>query len=118
MGYSYPGLLIYTVATYTFYAITISIVNVIRYRKYNNPLYSAQKALSLTKALVAMFALQTAMFASFNEDIVFERTMNIVFGILICCAVFAIAVMMVVWANNKIKAFNKNKEKAREDFLC
>ena len=63
MGYSYPGLLIYAVATYTFYAITISIVNVVRYRKYNNPVYSAQKALSLTKALVAMFALQTSMFA-------------------------------------------------------
>ena len=118
MGYSYPGLLIYAVATYTFYSITMSIINVVRYRKYNNPVYSAQKALILTKALVAMFALQTAMFVSFNEDIVLERTMNMVFGILISCAIFAIAVMMVVRANNEIKALNENKEKAREDFSC
>ena len=111
MGYSYPGLLIYAVATYTFYAITISIVNVVRYRKYNNPVYSAQKALSLTKALVAMFALQTAMFASFNEDIVLERTMNIVFGGLICCAIFAIAVMMVIRANNEL-------QKQKEEISC
>ena len=75
----------------------------VKYRKYKNPVYSAQTALSLIKALVAMFALQTAMFASFNEDIVLERTMNLVFGILICCAISAIAVLMVVRANKELK---------------
>jgi hypothetical protein len=111
MGYSYPGLLIYAVATYSFYAITISIVNVVRYRKYNNPVYSAQKALSLTKALVAMFALQTAMFRAVDVYIVLERTMNIVFGVLICCAIFAIAVMMVIRANNEL-------QKQKEEISC
>lgn len=109
MGYSYPGLLIYVVATYTFYCITMSIINVVRYRKYNNPIYSAGRALSLTKAIVAMFALQTAMFASFNDDIVLERVMNAVFGGLICCAIFAIAVMMVVRANNELRTLGENK---------
>jgi len=108
MGYSYPGFLIYAAAAYTFYAITISIVNVVWYRKYNSPVYSAQRALNLTKALVAMFALQTAMFASFGGDIVLERTMNLVFGILVSCAIFAIAVMMVVRAIHELKKISIN----------
>ena len=108
MGYSYPGFLIYVVAAYTFYAITISIVNVVRYRKYNSPVYSAQRALNLTKALVAMFALQTAMFASFGVDIGLEQTMNLVFGILVCCAIFAIAVMMVVKSIHELKKISIN----------
>ena len=108
MRYSYPGFLIYAAATYTFYAITMSIINVVRYRRYNSPVYSAQKALSLTKALVAMFALQTAMFASFGGDIVSERTMNVVFGILVCCAIFAIAVTMVIRAIHELKKIRIN----------
>ena len=113
MGYSYPGFLIYAAAIYTFYAITISTINVVKYRKYSNPVYSGQKALSLTKALVAMFALQTAMFASFNDDIVLERVMNTVFGGLICCAIFAIAVMMVVRANNELEKARINNSETK-----
>ena len=37
--------------------------------------------------------------------------MNVIFGGLVCCAIFAIAVMMVVRANNEIK-------KLKEDFSC
>lgn len=110
MGYSYPGLLIYIVAAYTFYCIIISIINVVRYRKYDKPVYSAQKALALTKSLVAMFALQTAMFASFNDDIALERTMNSVFGGLICCSIFVIAVIMVVQANNELKTLKEKRQ--------
>lgn len=103
MGYSYPGFFIYVVATYTFYCMTISIINVIRYRKYNSPVLSAQKAISLAKALVAMFALQTAMFASFNEDMALERIMNLIFGSCVCLAIFCLAVFMVARANTRLK---------------
>ena len=113
MGYSYPGLLIYAVATYTFYCITISIINVVRYRKYKNPVYSAGKALSLTKALVSMFALQTAMFASFNDDIALERTMNLIVGIAVCFSIFCLAVFMVIRANNNLKILSINNSETK-----
>ena len=103
MGYKYHGLLIFAVATYTFYCTSISIVNMVKYHKLNNPAMSAQKMISFVKALVAMFALQTAMFASFNEDIALERTMNLIVGSCVCFFIFCIAVFMVVRANKAIR---------------
>lgn len=109
MGYKYPGLLIYAVAMFAFINITLAIVNVVNYRKLNSPAMSSVKVLSLAKALVAMFALQSAMFASFNEDGEnFERIMNSVIGGLVCLSIFAIAVFMVVRANRNLKILSIN----------
>ena len=107
MRHEYPGLLIFAVATYTFYCIGISIRNMIKYYKLNNPAMSAQKTISFVKTLVSMFALQTAMFASFNEDIVLERTMNLIVGSCVCFFIFCIAVFVVVRANKEIKKISE-----------
>jgi energy-converting hydrogenase Eha subunit C len=103
MGYQYPGLLIYAFATYAFIYITVAVVNFIKYRKYQNPVYSAQKMLILARALVAMFALQSAMFASFNDDESLEQLMNTITGGAICTIIFGMAVFMVVQANKRLK---------------
>jgi hypothetical protein len=108
MRYEYPGLLIYAVATYTFYCITISIINVVKYRKLNNPVLSAGKAISLAKALVSMFALQTAMFASFNDDAALERIMNLISGGCVCFFIFCIAVFMIVRANKALEELRRS----------
>jgi hypothetical protein len=104
MGKQYPSLLIYAAAIYAFVLLATAIIQLIKYRKYKRPMLSAVKAINLSKALVAMFSLQVAMFASFNEgDILLERIMNSVFGGLVCCAIFAMAVLMVVQSFNKLK---------------
>jgi len=104
MGYAYPGLLIYVVATFAFTNISVAVVNVVKYHKLDNPVLRAVKAISFTKALVMMFALQSAMFASFGgESLSNERVANIIFGAFVCLSIFAMAVMMVVEANNKLK---------------
>jgi hypothetical protein len=110
MGRQYPGLLIYAAAIYAFILLSTAIVQLVKYRKYKRPLLSAVKTINLSQALVAMFSLQTAMFASFNEagDLMLERVMNSVFGGLVCCAIFAMAVMMVVQSYNKLKVLNEN----------
>jgi hypothetical protein len=110
MGRQYPGLLIYAAAFYAFLLLSTAIVQLVKFRKYKRPLLSAAKTINFSQALVAMFSLQTAMFASFNEgDIMLERIMNSVFGGLVCCAIFAMAVMMVVQSFNKLKILNENK---------
>jgi hypothetical protein len=105
IGYQYPGLLIYAVATFAFLCLTIAIINVVKYRKLNNPVLSAIKAISLTKALVAIFALQTALLNSFgNEDgEFFMRLLNSLTGGFVCLSIFAIAVLMIVRAKKKKK---------------
>jgi MFS family permease len=116
VGYEYPGLLIYVVATYAFYCITLATVNVIKYRKLNSPVFSAAKNISLARALVAMYALQNAMFASFGGDdtVRFEQIMNSVFGGCVCLAVFCMAVLMVIRANKNLKMLTINNS---ETFL-
>ncbi|MCL2775229.1 MAG: hypothetical protein FWD71_18055 [Oscillospiraceae bacterium] len=115
MGFKYPGIMIYIVAAYAFYCIAISVKNVVKYRKSNDPMLSAHKVINLAKALVAMFALQTAMFASFNKtdsDELLAKIMNIIFGNFVCLIIFFMAVMMVIRANKELKTLDvKRAEK-------
>jgi len=115
MGYQYPGLLIYVVATYAFFCLAIALVNAIKHNKMNSPTLSAVKAISLAKALVAMFALQTAMFASFggDESLHLQRVMNSVFGCCLCLVIFCIAVSMVISANKKLRMLGINNSETK-----
>jgi divalent metal cation (Fe/Co/Zn/Cd) transporter len=105
MGYRYPGLLIYAAATYAFYCVIVSIINVAKYRKLNSPALSAAKMVSLTKALVAMFALQGAMIASFGsgDTEAFKNTINSITGSCVCFVIFCMAVYMIVRAGRNLK---------------
>jgi divalent metal cation (Fe/Co/Zn/Cd) transporter len=94
MGYHYPGLLIYAAAAFAFCCLTLSIIHMVKYRKLNNPILSASKIINLAKALVALFALQTAMFASFGGDMDYERIMNSFVGGGVCLAIFGMAVFL------------------------
>ena len=105
MGYKYPGLLIYVVATYAFICLAVAIVNVVTYRKLNSPVISAVKAIQLSKALVAMFALQTAMLNSFGSDVTesFALLTNSLTGGGVCLFIFGMALFMILRANKNLK---------------
>ncbi|MDE7195350.1 MAG: hypothetical protein K2O14_15475, partial [Oscillospiraceae bacterium] len=57
-GFEYAGTLIYVMAAYTFYTTILSIVNLVKYRKFKSPLLVAAKAVNLTAALVSMLSLE------------------------------------------------------------
>ena len=103
-GNAYPELLVFAVAAYAFYSITISIINIIRYRKYNSPLLMASKAVGLAAALVAILTLQTAMFSSFGagtEEI--QPIMNAATGAGVLVFILGMAVYMVIKSNRELK---------------
>lgn len=54
-------------AAYTFGALTLAIVNVVRFRRYQSPVCSAAKALSLAAAAVSMLSLEDAMLTTFDR---------------------------------------------------
>lgn len=110
-GYSYPGFVIYASAAYTFYQITMAIIQTVKIRKTNNPLFSAAKAIDLSVALMAVFSLQTAMFASFGADMSADarRLMNILTGCTVCLAVVCIAGFMIIRSSKTIKNMQINK---------
>ena len=110
-GYSYPGFVIYASAAYTFYRMTMAIIKIIKTRKATNPVFSAAKAIDLSVALMAIFALQTAMFASFGAEMSADssRLMNAVTGGTVCLGVVCIAVIMIIRSSRSIKDIKINK---------
>ncbi len=55
-------------ATYTFTALTLAIINLVRYRKLGSPAVSAAKAISLAAACVSMITLTSTMLTAFSEE--------------------------------------------------
>lgn len=89
-GYSYPGYVIYVSALQTFYTMTISIINLVKYRKLGSPILSAAKTLNFIAALMSVLGLQMAMIAQFSAEAdSFRKMMNaatgsFVYGSVIC----------------------------------
>ena len=105
-AYVYPGVLIYAMAAYTFYAIILATVNVFRFRRHGSPVLSAIKVVSLTAAMVAMLSLEAAMLAQFgaDDDPTFRGTMLGVSGLVVSLIILGMAVYMIVNANKKMKS--------------
>ena len=51
-GYNYPGIMIYVMALYTFYALTMSIVDIVKYKKIGSPVMSTAKVVGLSAARI------------------------------------------------------------------
>ena len=62
-GYDYPGMLIYAMAAYSFYAVITAVVHLVKFRRYGSPVLSAAKAIKLVAAMVSILSLETAMLA-------------------------------------------------------
>ncbi len=95
-------------AAYTFTALTLAIVNVIRYRKYGSPAYSAVKAISLASATVSMLTLENALLTTFGEgeSELFRQIMLRASGAAVILVVQGIALYMIVNASKKLRINN------------
>ena len=104
-GYDYPGMMIYVMAMYTFYALTMSIVDIVKYRKMGSPIMSTAKIVSLSAALVSMLNLETAMFAQFGEGMAQQdqNLMIILTGAGISITVVTLSVILIVKATIEIR---------------
>ena len=97
-------------AACTFTALALAIVNVVRYRKYNSPVYSAAKALSLVSACMSVVTLENAMFTAFGQDMA-ELSRQILLGVtgaVVALVVFTLSVMMIRQAHRALSA-HENK---------
>lgn len=107
-GFRYHGYLIFVVALYDFYCLITSVVYLVKKRKVHSPAIMAIKYISLATSLVSMLSLQTAMFASFGQEMTLEnqQLMNLLTGTAVCgiLAVFGVAMVMV--ANKRLKQFS------------
>lgn len=93
-------------AAYTFTSLTVAVVNIVRYRKYNSPVYTASKSISLAAACVSMLTLESTMLTTFGDE-----TMNLagrraflgISGGAISVFIIAMAIYMIVQGTKNIK---------------
>lgn len=106
-GFSYHPIATIALAAYTFFSLTMAIIQLVRYRKYNSPVLSASKCISLVAALVSMLSLETAMLSAFGtqDQALFRQIMTASTGGAVCTAVLVTAVAMILRANKEIKAY-------------
>lgn len=111
-GFDYPGLLIYLMALYAFYAVISSIINLVKFRKHGSPVMSAAKAIQFVAALVSILSLETAMLAQFGgDDETFRAIMTGATGGGVCTIVIGIAIFMIWKSTRQIKKLQINNSK-------
>lgn len=101
-------------AAYTFTSLTLAIINTVKYRKYNSPVYSASKAISLASACVSLLTLESTMLTAFGDGTMSLTEKSILLGVsggLISVFIIAMAIYMIVQANKKIRLLKIGKEK-------
>lgn len=102
-----------TLAAYTFTSLTLAIINTVKYRKYNSPVYSASKAISLASACVSMLTLESTMLTTFGDGTMSLTGRRILLGIsggVISVFIIAMAIYMIVNGTKKIKLLRAVKE--------
>ena len=100
-------------AAFTFTSFSLAIVNMVKYRKYNSPVYSASKAISLASACVSILTLESTMLTTWgqSESPEFRRLMLALTGVAVSVFVLAMAVYMIVKGNRGLKELKTIKEK-------
>ena len=99
-----------TMAAYTFTTLTMAIINVIRYRKFNSPAVSAAKAISLAAACVSMLTLENTMLTTFRSETMTPEKARLFLGLsggAVSIFIIAMAIYMIVQANRKLKSMEE-----------
>ena len=98
-----------TLATYTFVTFAFAIVGMVKYKKYNSPVYSAAKNITLIAASVSVLTLETVLLSTFGgaSSSQFNQIILSLTGLAVVAFAITMAIIMIVNGNKKI---NKNKK--------
>ena len=110
-GFFYNGIFIYVMAAFTFYIMTVAIINLIKYKKLGSPVMSMTKIISMAAALVSMLSLETAMLSEFGKDMSEEnkRLMIMLTGAGVSVCIITMAVYSIIKNSSEIKKIMENK---------
>lgn len=98
-----------TMAAYTFTSFTMAIVNVVKYKKYNSPVFSASKAISFAAACVSMLTLTSTMLTTFNDGTMDALTRKLMLGgvgAAVSGTIVTMAIYMIVQSTRKLEKMN------------
>ena len=96
---TYSEIMMISIAAYTFYKITMAVINMIKVRKMQSPILIAIRNIGAADALVSMLTLQATMLASFKETSSLDANrMNGITGLAVCILISALGVSMICYA--------------------
>lgn len=105
--FSYAGWTIFAFAAYSFYKITMSIINLVKAHRQTDYTVKAITNVNLTDAAVSIMALQTALLTTFTDDTVNISAMNTGTGIVVSLLSVGISLTMIITAAKRINALKK-----------
>lgn len=103
-AFQYADWTLYAHAAYTFYKITMSIINLFKARKQDDLTVQAIRNINLADATVSILALQTAMLHTFMTDGRNIALLNFITGSIVSIIIVSIAVVMIVAGIKQMKA--------------
>ena len=101
-------------ATYTFTAFTLAVINLIKYRKLKSPVYAAAKVVSLASACVSMLTLEAAMLTAFGEETMDALTRKLFLGLTgfaVCAFIILMALGMIYNGNERLRRIKNGKQR-------
>ena len=104
-------------AAYTFTAFSAAIVNVVKYKRYNSPIFSAAKAISFASACVSMLTLTSTLLTTFNDGSMsaFEQKFMLgSVGVAVSVVVVTMAIYMIVQSTKKLKELKTEVKYAKQ----
>ena len=115
--FEHAGLLIYASATYTFYKVTMAIINIVKAKKQNDITIQAIRNINLADAGVSLLALQTSMIHAFGEGdgIEFADILNGFTGAVVCALVLALGIYMIVKSQKQLKIERNTVETSTQE---
>ena len=93
-------------AAYTFTTFTVAIVSMVRYKRYNSPVFSAAKAISFAAACVSMLTLTSTMLTTFGDGTMEPLARKMILGsvgVAVILVVVGMAVGMIARGTRRLK---------------
>lgn len=98
----HESIMMITIATYTFYKLTMAIMRAVKQRKNHSPLLVTIRSIGYADVAASVLTLQRSMFASFGE--LTDRkthTMNVLTGAVVCLFVLVLGLSMIIKSKRK-----------------
>ena len=103
-------------AAYTFTALGVAIVSIVKYRNDQSPVYTASKLISLAAASVSMLTLESTMLTTFGEGtmtLIEQKWLLGATGVAISVLIVATAIYMIVVGTKKLKQLKSEVENGK-----
>ena len=96
---AYSEIIAISIAAYTFYKITMAVINMVKVRKMQSPILITMRNIGVADALVSMLTLQMTMLVSFQgTDGLNADRMNGITGLAVCLLISALGISMIYYA--------------------